>query len=46
MDQVLASAVSVVVVNGYNGTVDGQLLEVGAAMAVELSIQVREESPL
>lgn len=42
----LACAVTVVVVDWDAGAVDGQLLEVGAAVAVELSVQVGEETAL
>ncbi len=45
-DEHLACAIAVVVVNWNLGPVDGQLLEVGAAISVELSVQVGEEAAL
>lgn len=42
----LAGAVAVVVVHTRNRPVDGNLLKVGAAMAVDLCIQVREDAAL
>jgi hypothetical protein len=45
-DEHLASAITVVVVNRYAWAVDGQLLKVGAAIPVELSVQVGEETAL
>jgi hypothetical protein len=38
MDEILAGAVTVVVVDGDVRTVDGELFEVGTAVAVELSV--------
>lgn len=46
MDEVLASTISIVVVNGANWTVDGQLFKVGSAVAVDLSIEVRKDTAL
>ena len=46
MDEALARAITVVVVNRHTWHVDGQLFKVGAAMAVELRIQVREQPAL
>jgi hypothetical protein len=45
-DVVLRCAVAVVVVNGDVRTVDGELLEIGAAVAVELGVEVGEEPAL
>lgn len=42
----MACAIAVVVVDRDAGTVDGQLLEVGATVAVELGVQVGEETAL
>lgn len=46
MDYVLTGTVAVVVVNRHNGAVDRQLLKVGAAVAVQLRVEVREDAPL
>lgn len=46
MDEVLASAIAVVVVDGNHGSVDRELLEVGAAVSVDLCIQVGENASL
>lgn len=46
MDESLSSAVAVVVVNSSPGTVDGELLKVGAAVSVDLSIKVRKDTAL
>lgn len=46
VDEVLSSTVAVVVVDRSTRTVDGQLLKVGTTMAVQLSVQVREDSAL
>ena len=46
MDEVLASSITVIVVNRRQGTVDGELLKVGTAVTVELSIKVRKDSSL
>lgn len=46
MDKVLASSISVVVVNGADWTVDRQLFKVGSAVAVDLSIEVRKDTAL
>lgn len=46
MDHVLPGTIAVVVVDRNNGAVDGQLLKVGAAMAVQLRVEVREDATL
>ena len=46
VDEHLAHAVAVVVVDGDDGAVDGELLKVGAAVAVELRVEVREDAAL
>lgn len=46
MDEVLASSITVIVVNRRQGTVDGELLKVGTAVTVELSIKVRKDASL
>lgn len=46
VDKVLASPISVVIVNGRNRPIDGQLLKVGASMTVQLSIKVRKDASL
>ena len=46
MDKVLAGTIAVVVVDRNDGAVDGQLLEVGAAVTVQLGVEVREETAL
>jgi hypothetical protein len=46
MNEVLASTVAVVVVDGNNRAVDGELLKVGTSMAVDLGIKVREDATL
>ena len=45
-DEHLARTVAVVVVDGHARLVDGQLFKVGAAVAVELRVQVGEETAL
>jgi hypothetical protein len=45
-DEHLASAIAVVIVNGDAWAVDGQLLKVGTAVSVELSVQVGEQTAL
>ena len=40
MDEVLASTITVVVVNRNHRAVDRKLLEVGAAVAVDLGVKV------
>jgi hypothetical protein len=42
----LTCAVAVIVVDGDMGTVYGQLLEVGAAVTVELGVEVGEKTTL
>lgn len=46
VDEVLASSITVVVVNRRPRTVDGELLKVGTAVTVELSIKVRKDTSL
>ena len=46
VDEVLASSITVVVVNRRQRTVDGGLLKDGTAVTVELSIKVREDTSL
>lgn len=46
MNEVLASTVAVVVVDGNNRAVDGELLKVGTSVAVDLGIKVRENATL
>lgn len=46
MNQILAGSVAVVVVNRNDGPVDGELLKVGSAVSVQLSVQVREDAAL
>jgi hypothetical protein len=46
VDEALAGAVTVVVVDGSVRHVDGELLKVGAAVAVQLGVEVREKAPL
>lgn len=46
MDEVLASSISVVVMDGRQGSVDGKLLEVGTSVTVELGIEVRKDTSL
>lgn len=46
MDKVLGSSVSVVVVDGNDRSVDRELLEVGAAMTVKLSVEIGEDATL
>lgn len=46
MDEVLAGAVAVVVVDGHRGPVDGELLEVRAAVAVQLGVEIGEDASL
>lgn len=46
MNDVLAHAVAVVVVDGHNGTVDGELLKVGTAVTAQLGVEVREDAAL
>lgn len=46
VDKVLAGTVTVVVVNGRPRHVDGELLEVGPAVPVQLCIEVRKQAPL
>lgn len=46
VDEALAGTVAVVVVDRYPRHVDGNLLKVGAAVAVQLRVKVREEPSL
>ena len=46
MDQVLGSSVPVIVADGNKRPVDGQLLKVGAAVTVDLGVEIGEETPL
>lgn len=46
MDDVLAGTVTVVVMDGHNRAIDGKLLEVGTAVTVDLSVEIREDSSL
>lgn len=46
MNKVLTSAVTVIVVDGPNGTVNRKTFKVGIAVAVDLSIQIGENPPL
>lgn len=46
MDEVLAGAVAVVVVDGHRGPVDGELLEVRAAVSVQLGVEIGEDASL
>lgn len=46
VDDVLGGTVTIVVVDRGDGTVDGELLEVGPAVTAELSIEVREDTSL
>lgn len=46
MYKVLRRAIPVVVVNGHNGPVDGQLLKVGASVSVDLGVKVGENPAL
>lgn len=46
MNEILASSITIVVVNRNDGPVDGELLKVGTAMSVDLSVQVREDAAL
>lgn len=46
VDKVLSSTVSIIVVDGHHGTVNGQLLKVGAAVTVDLRVKVREDATL
>lgn len=46
MDEVLTGAIAIVVVDGNQGPVDGQLLKVGPAVAVELCVEVGEDASL
>lgn len=46
VDKVLASTVTVVVVDRSTRTVDGQLLKVGTAVAVQLGVKVGEDATL
>lgn len=46
MDEILSSTVTVVVVDGHNRSIDGELFEVGTAMTVQLSIEVGEDPTL
>lgn len=42
----LTGTIAVVVVDGHTGLVDGDLLEVGAAVTVQLGVEVGEETAL
>lgn len=44
--EVLAGTITVVVVDGNDRAVNGQLLKVGPSVTVDLGIEVREESTL
>lgn len=46
MNEVLRSAITVIVVDAGDGAVDGQLLKVGSTMTVELGIEVGEDATL
>lgn len=46
MDSVLGNAITVVVVDPSNRTVDGELLKVGTLVTVELGVEVRENAAL
>lgn len=46
VDDVLASAITVVVVDRNNGPVDGELLKVGATVTVDLGIKIRVDAAL
>lgn len=46
VNEVLTSAVTVVVVDGNHWPVDGELLEVGTAVSVQLSVQIGEDAAL
>jgi hypothetical protein len=46
VDHVLTSAITVIVMDSNSWPVDGDLLKVGSSMAVELSIEVREDTSL
>jgi hypothetical protein len=46
VDEALAGAITVVVVDGGVRHVDGELLKVGAAVAVQLGVEIREKAPL
>lgn len=46
VDKILASSISVVVVNRGDGPVDGQLLKVGPSVTVQLGIKVRKDASL
>ena len=46
MNDILCSTIAIIVVERYDGTVNRQLLEIGAAVAIELSIKVGEDSAL
>lgn len=46
MDVHLGVAIAVVVVNGHNRPVDGDLLKVGASVAAQLGVEVREDAAL
>lgn len=46
MDKVLASSIPIVVVNRNYRSVDGELLEIGTTVSVDLGIKVREDATL
>lgn len=46
VDQVLAGAVAVVIVDGHRGPVDGELLEVRTAVSVQLGVEIGEDAAL
>lgn len=46
MNKILSSTVAIVVVDRHDWAVDGQLLEVGATVTVDLCVKIREDATL